>query len=327
MKNFVRTLRYLILIYFLIGMLGSMYEQDLSSFIVTMVLGGIAAGVFFGAKLISAIRTKIEQKEFERTSPAVSKDVKKAVFLEAVLVGALLDRLDSERFLHEKELPPNIEITTRRVLLDWLSRLGMREDLEPWLNDLLLAQDGHWTQEQMNRVGEIWEYFEALRWVMGMEKLRRINVPPKFTGKYAAGLVSIRKLSKLRFVPPWDVRLAREQADAFFSRCWYELAARGEIDGATEEEIQQARAIHATFEKNCYQGDYRIGAYFVPSVASPVITVHMHSAWRRWAALSLMVEVLGGNLPPSRLRDFLRGYLSPGPIPQPVTGADSARPI
>jgi hypothetical protein len=75
-----------------------------------------------------------------------------AIHREACLVAVVLERLANERYVQEGELLPGIQITTRRVLLARLTKLQLRERLETWLNDLLLAPDGHWSDQQKHRV-------------------------------------------------------------------------------------------------------------------------------------------------------------------------------
>ena len=112
--------------------------------------------------IVSKVGQRRERRAQERASPSVAPDLKRLLFREACLLGILLERFASETYF-EKEIPPNIVITTRRVLLDRLSELGLREDLEPALLDLLLAPDGHWTPEQKHRAAPALECLAVLR--------------------------------------------------------------------------------------------------------------------------------------------------------------------
>lgn len=278
------------------------YEDSLA----LLGIAGLFAVIYFCAKLVIRFYRRREEAELEQTSPGVSSEVKSTVLTESILIAILLERLESEQFLKAKELPPNIEITTRRVHLEWLSKVCIRDCLEPWLNDVLLAPDGYWTPDQMDRVAMIWEYFEAMRWVMGFGALRPLAQRPKFGGMYALPLVDVKDPSKLRFLPPWEVRPARDEADAFNLRCWYELVARGEMKEATVDDMREALEVRDTVVKNCYQNEYQVGSSYLPFVPSATIAVHMNSAARRGQALALLVEVLGGDAPTSSLRAFLR---------------------
>ncbi|HEY1766632.1 MAG TPA: hypothetical protein VGG26_03220 [Terracidiphilus sp.] len=104
----------------------------------------------------------LDQRALERKSPAMIPELKLALYREACLLATLLERMASE-YRMEKEIPANIEVITRRVLLDRLKSLGLREELEPWVLDLLLAPDGHWTAEQKNRALPALECLAVLR--------------------------------------------------------------------------------------------------------------------------------------------------------------------
>lgn len=94
----------------------------------------------------SAVQLKWEKWKLDKDDPPVTPGIKIALHQEACLLAILLERLGSEIAM-EKELPPEIEIITRRVQLEKLDALGLRENLDPFLLDVLLAPDGHWPRE------------------------------------------------------------------------------------------------------------------------------------------------------------------------------------
>jgi hypothetical protein len=170
MKIFWRVVLGLALFYFVVGIIGLFVDRESAQdYKESAAFGGSVAAVILAAKGAAALREKLQANKQERRSPAIPREMKLAIHREACLVAILLERLASERYVQEKELPPGIQITTRRVLLARLAKLELREGLEPWLNDLLLAPDGHWTDKQKQRVDATWEYFALLWWGWGVE--------------------------------------------------------------------------------------------------------------------------------------------------------------
>jgi hypothetical protein len=136
MKIFWRIVLGFALFYFVAGILGLLFDKENSAdYKESATFGGSIAVVILVAKGVVALRERIDAHRQERTSPAIARDAKLAIHREACLVATLLQRLASERYVQEKQLPPGVQIITRRVLLDRLKKLGLRDGLEPWLND------------------------------------------------------------------------------------------------------------------------------------------------------------------------------------------------
>lgn len=275
----------------------------------TEVLIGLAVlvAIIIGS---AAIYKRMMRRVMERKSPAVSAEMKKSLYRESCLVAALLDRLGSESVL-EKELPKNVEIVTRRILLDKLNELELREGLEPWLLDLLLAPDGHWTEEQKQKVGGLWETFAMLSWALGLTELRGMTDPPRYTLGDVRALFANNRPEELMVLPSWDMRPARNQARHFFQRCWSDLVARRVVSGTPEEGIAEALAERAEIQAEGYLHDYLIGSKTIPELETPTLLMVMNRAYRRWQTLSVLVAITAGEVEPEGLRDLLARYLAP----------------
>ena len=219
---------------------------------------------------IPIIGDHMEKRAQERACPSVSLELKKKIFREACLLGTLIERLSSEAYL-EKEIPPEITVVTRRVLLDQLSKFGLREELEPWLLDLLLAPDGHWTSEQKNRALPAWECLSVFRWALGLDQLPDLTSVPKYKASDAESLLKTARPERLFARPSWDLRPARNASEQFFWRCWAELLARREVAADEESQIERALEFRSQIQEEGYTGDYLIGAKTITELDSDTL--------------------------------------------------------
>lgn len=288
---------------------GAFYDLGRGALVILVV---VVLEIFFlvGYPIVS---DRFERRALERDSPAVAAEMKRALFREACLLATLLERLGSEGAL-EKEIPPEIVIVTRRVLLDRLTTLGLRDGLEPWLLDLLLAPDGHWTPEQKQRAFPAWECLAVYHWALGLTDLRELTLNPNYSVEEARSLFEVKEPEKLHALPSWDLRPARNLARNFFHLCWAELVARREISTAQEEDVERALAVRAEIEEAGYDGDYLVGARTIPELDTPLLMMAARRAYNRWQFLSLLVDVLTGDAPQAELRRFLAHYFAPGEV-------------
>jgi hypothetical protein len=286
------------------------------------VLAVIAAALvlLIGGNAVSA---RLEHRKLERTSPSVAPAMKLALYREACLLATLLERLGSESYM-EKELPPNLEVITRRVLLNRLRAVGLREELEPWVLDLLLAPDGHWTAEQKLRATRAWELFAIMLWVLGLSGLRALTEDPKYNLTAARSLFAIKQPKKLMVRPSWDLRPVRNAASSFFDRCWTELAARGELNTTTEEDVERALEVRAEIASEGYTGDYLVGTQTIAELNSPTLWMVTTRAYRRWDALSHLIDIMTGDAPPEHLRAMLASIFAPLAVQDAVTAREPA---
>ncbi len=285
-------------------------------------LVSIPGAVVMLIMFVAMARQNAEQRNLERESPSVSPQLKRDLFHETCLLVTLLERLGSETVL-EKEIPPEIEVITRRVLLDRLDALGLREGLEPWLLDLLLAPDGHWTAEQKLRAAPAWEYFSVLRWTLGLGELRGLTLEPKYSIADVRALFAIKQPEKLAVLPSWDLRPARNIANHFFFRCWAELVARRAVGSAAETDVERALEVRAEIQQAGYTGDYLIGARTIPEIETPLLFLVTRRAYNRWQVLGLLVDIMSGDAPVGRLRQFLAHSFAPREVAESISAEET----
>ena len=287
-----------------------------------LVVIGCSAGFTVFLTLIIAYRQRSEDEAYERDNPAVAAEIKLGIFRETCLLATLLERLGSEVGM-EKELSPEITVVTRRVLLDRLTKLHLRDDLEPWLLDIMLAPDGHWPAELKTQAMAAWECLDALRWVIGLGELRDLTLNPRYGISNARSVIEVKKPQKLNVLPAWDIRPARDAADLFFSRCWAELIARQEIKSSSEEDISTALEARETIQSEGYTGDYLIGAMTVSELPSSTLWFITVRAYNRWRTLSLMVDITSAEKPMIELRNLFAQFFTAPCSTEPALSAEN----
>ena len=281
-------------------------EYGLEQLGLVLIPGGVVMLIMF----VAMARQNAQQRAIERASPAVSSEITHALFRDACLLAILLERLGSESYL-EKEIPPEITIVTRRVLLDRLAASGLRDNLEPWLLDLLLAPDGHWTAEQKQRAMPALECFAVLRWVLGLSELRSLTDDPKYSLAEIRSVFEVKDPDKLLVLPSWDVRPARDGANRFLNRCWAELVARRAIDKAPEKDVERALEMRAEIQGAGYTGDYLVGARTVSELNTAFLFMVTRRAYNRCQFLAVLVDVLSGEKSAEEVRRSLSQYFAP----------------
>jgi hypothetical protein len=284
---------------------GFISEQGLSGIFVVLF------SVLFVVLLsfLIAFKRRRDDRAEELSDPAVAPELKVSLFRETVLLGTLLDRRASEIAM-EKELPPEITVIARRVLLDRLQHHGLRGDLEPSLLDLLLAPDGHWTPGQKENTGHAWEYFEVLFWVLGLGELRSLTSEPRYSLHDIETLCAIASAEQIHVLASWDIRPARDAALRFLNRCWAELLARKMVSGASSDDMARALEMRSDLQEKGYTSDYLVGARTISELEPSLLFVMCARAWRRWSLLSVLVAIAAGESPATALRAFLVEHFS-----------------
>ena len=270
---------------------------------ISFLFGSVANGA---ASFIEFVRLRA----IDRKSPAVPLEVKRILFREACLLATMLERCESEVAL-EKVWPAGVEIITRRVLLDRLRMLGLREGLDPGFRDLLFAPDGHWTAEQKARARHAWECFAVLNWVLGLGELRGLTIHPKYDLSDVRALFAIDQPEKLLVLEPHTLRMPRNQAVRFFNRCWYEMLARDAVRDASGEEMERAIQEKIEIEEEGYTGDYVVGTRTISELSTPFLWFLTRRAYNRFQLLDLLIAITSGKASAEGLRPFLSRYFAP----------------
>lgn len=268
--------------------------------------------IFFGVVVliggtlvaISRLNERRERNQMEAVEPSVDPQIKRALFRETFILASLLIRSASERGM-EKELPPTIEVITRRSLIERLRSRGLLEGMQPVVRDLLLSPDGHWTEEQKCQVETLWESFEVLAHVLGLVDLSDLSQRPSYNLAVAHKVLAVRKPESLAAHPSWDLRPVRDITENWLNRCVVEIVARGEYTEANEEMSKEASYARERIQAGGYTGDLLVGAETISEVPRKVLWVLAHRTMRRIKTLRIAVDVVSGEQPAEKVRELI----------------------
>lgn len=306
-------LRFIVALAFLTGYVaycGLLVRRFLFDVFELLLLGSLIAGAlfFFVARKWTERYDLIQLNK--NLPPPVAPDIKDGVLRETRLLAAMLERAGSERAM-EKGVEPGIEVITRRVLLEKLRKHGLVSSLQiPYLD--LLNPDGTWTEEQKSSVQSCWEFLVVLRWVLGTDSaLRPIWLNPEYHVRMASGVLDRTEWASLRMLPPWEMRIERDRASNFFTRCHIELIARDALPNADEEAKAEAKMIKAEIDERPSGEDFLLGSSTISELELPELRNCALRSYRRWQILELLVEASGGDKPAQALNSLLREHLTP----------------
>jgi hypothetical protein len=185
-----------------------------------------------------AINNRLDARKARSESDlAVDQFLRQRLASDGFALSVLLMRSGSEELLREKQLPTEVEIITRRAHLAQLHKLEMWDQLPSELKNLLLLPDGHWQRDSLHR-SAAFETLRCLRWVLRLDgQLQPLTYLPKMDYRPAAELLITpeRLLTSTGMVEIWDIRVERNHADTFFSRCYAEAIGRNLIQPDVED--------------------------------------------------------------------------------------------
>ena len=210
----------------------------------------IFVSVIAGALLLGWISNRSDEKAAEREALAdVDTVLRTRLAQDCFIIATVLSRASSEATLREKELPSGVEVITRRVQIDKLRTLSEWETLTSEVRELLLLPDGHWSQRQIQSTYTYFEIVRCLRWVLCADNsLTPLSAFPKmnYGDSHSIFANPTPILSGGRLRPTWDLRVERNKADAFFSRCLAEAIGRGTISASGDETKTWASDVNET---------------------------------------------------------------------------------
>lgn len=273
-----------------------------------LIFFGVIVFVFVGLTVISRISERRELAQLEADEPSVSPEIKKALYRETFVLACLLIRFASERGM-EKELPPTIEVITRRSLIERLRTRGLLKEMLPSVRNLLLAPDGHWTEQQKVQVERLWEIFEVLAHVLGLTDLSSLSQQASYSLSAAYKVLEVRKPESLGVLPSWDLRPARDVTEQIFGRCWIEIVARGEWAEGNEEVVKEAMDWREHIQSGGYTEDVMVGVQTVSEISSATLWLLTRRTLRRLQALRIAVEIVSGEKQVDALRELVEEAL------------------
>jgi len=234
LKNVVRFTAALLLFVGYYGYVIGSFAQHGAGSILLLFLS-----VFTLALFLRWISNRRDEKAAEREDLAnVNIGLRNRLAEDGFVLATLLTRASSEAMLKQKELPPGVEVITRRAQIEKLKSLRKWDTLPGAVRRLLLLPDGHWSQEQIQSTYPCFEILRCLRWTLYIDdSLTSLTYLPKMNYETAQSIFENPQpiLDGTRLRPTWDIRVERNQADAFFSRCLAEAIGRGLISASSDE--------------------------------------------------------------------------------------------
>jgi hypothetical protein len=259
----------------------------------------IAAALFAGGLIVLARmqtirdRRQAEKEQLAATDTAVRDRLAANGFWLAILLG----RAGSEQTLKEKILPEGISVITRQVHLEKLREGGQWDSIPATVRDLLLAADGHWTTEQIFSCRKCFEVLRCLRWVLCFdEELKPLTYLLKLDYSEAQQVLEQagRFLGGRRLLPTWDIRVQRNEADAFFGRCYAEMICRGLIAVSDEPTMTWASGVKDAMVQP-HQRDVLVGVDTVAELDEHTLRYAAGTAFHRYHSLQLMMRLQDGE--------------------------------
>jgi hypothetical protein len=144
--------------------------------------------------------------------------------------AVMLDRAGSELFVQYKELPPNVEIVSRRTHIDLLRRTGIWDKLYPADRDATMIADGHWETSMIQRVCLAMEPFRLIRWLLRVDfclPVVGMQAKDDFGLAHEVVLAPDKLLSSRQLIGPEGLDIALHSAREYFYRCFAESIHRG----------------------------------------------------------------------------------------------------
>jgi len=217
----------------------------------------------------------------------------------AVLHAVMVDRAGSERFQKEKQLPEGVEVTSRRVHLDLLKRIGIWEKMAAEDREALMMPDGHWEWAMINRVALAMEPLRLFRWILRIDFYLPV-VGQQLSGDFAIAhelvLEPRKALDGVKMADMEMMRVGRDAADQFFQRCLAETISRGYYDPGDAEVVKRAGEISAAMAGQQHR-DFVLGSRLVSEAGKEELLWATSLAQRRRNILAWAMSLLEAGQP------------------------------
>jgi hypothetical protein len=221
----------------------------------------------------------------------------------ALLYAVLVDRAGSERFLKEKELPPGVEVTSRRAHVEALRSAKLWERIGPKDREALMIADGGWDWEQINRFAMGIEPLRLLRWVLRID-FRLPTIGQQLWGDFGIAheiVVDPERLWRGHDLIDADtVRTSRDDARSTLLRCIAEAISRGYQVAADDEMAAWAKGISEELAGNQHE-DFLLGDKLVSEATREQLGWATALADMRCDLLAMVLELLETGNPPDDL--------------------------
>ena len=260
-----------------------------------------------------------EKKEFQtlRIAPAARVDsrvvepnlvvVRSWLADLALLYAVLVDRTGSERFLKEKELPPGMEVTSRRVHMDLLRASGMWDRLAMKDREAIMMPDGNWDWERINLFATGIEPLRLLRWALRID-FRLPTIGQQLWGDFGIAHELVVDPERLRrgsdLIDTDLVKTSRDDARTTLLRCIAEAISRGYEVAENEETAAWAKRVSEELAGNQSE-DFLLGDNLVSEASPEQLGWATTLANIRTEFLTMVLEFLEGSLTPDDYIDSI----------------------
>ncbi len=275
------------------------------------VLWSVRAGFDRGTKAIFAIfaffiiagfllrwgSNKLEEKNADKSAEKdVDMAIKKRLSSDCIALAALIVRAGSEWTMRTKELPSQIQVVTRRHLIQVLQEMSVWQDMPAHSRRMLLVADGHWTDKDVLYGFSAGETLQCLRWTLCIDdELPELSRRAK--GNHAQAEFVLKRaqllLNQRRMLAPWDLRVERNESAAFFTRCYAEIVGRGGID---EPDSASADLLSQVYEesKDPEYRDLLVGVDTIRELPLEHLRYAANRAYSRNRCLDIFVDLTNG---------------------------------
>jgi hypothetical protein len=232
--------------------------------------------------------------------------------------AVMLDRAGSELFVQRKELPPNVEIVSRRTHIDLLRRTGLWDKLSPADREAIMIADGHWDPETVQRVSLAMEPFRLIRWLL------RVDFYLPVVGKQAKAdfglsheivLAPEKLLASRELIGPEGLDIALRSARDYFYRCFAESIHRGYATSSNGDSARWASEI-VTRLSGRQHDDLTIGTKLVSEADEDEILWTMTQSHARMTFLTWITSLVNEARQPTLPYTLLQPATDPEPATQ-----------
>ena len=217
----------------------------------------------------------------------------------ALLIATMVDRAGSEKYLKEKELPPGVEPTSRRIHLELLKKHELWEKMARADREAMMMPDGHWEWPLIHRVTMAMEPLRLLRWILRIDfHLPLIGQQLKGDFNLAHELVlAPEKLFEGKNLATEEMmETGRDAADHFFQRCLAEAIHRGYYnpndEGMTERARRMAESLAGKQDK-----DFVLGTKLVSEASKDEVLWATNLSQRRRDFLNWLIGRMNAAKP------------------------------
>lgn len=259
----------------------------------------ILGAIFFvvTALVVRWMANKLDERQSRKESDlATNKTLRNRLASDGFALSVLLSRAGSEQMLREKILPPGIEVVTRRFHIDQLRKLDQWDQLPARVRDSLLFPDGHWPQELIISLRRSFEVLRCIRWVLRIDQtLQPLTHFPAMNYKAGEELIGKpdRLFASVGMLETWDIRIERNNADVFFSRCYAEAIGRGMINNDDKSTKSWAIDVYDS-ARNLETRDMLVGYETVGELSEATLRYIMETAFHRYTTLQLIIDLAEG---------------------------------